>query len=114
MSDRVIDAVSSIPVRIRNTKISSAQLNILTESYTELDSHSDTCVVGKHALIIHDYDRPVNVSGFDKSLGSVNDRRIVSAALAYDRLDNGETIMLIINQAIESQLWRTISFVQCR
>ena len=31
----------------------------------------------------------------------MNGRRIVSAAIAYDRLDNGETIILVINQAIE-------------
>jgi hypothetical protein len=36
----------------------------------ELDSHADTCVVGKDVLIINDFDRPVDVRGYDHSLGS--------------------------------------------
>ena len=40
------------------------------ESRTELDSHADTCVVSsKHALIIHDFNRPVEVYGYDNSVG---------------------------------------------
>ena len=49
---------------------------------TELDSHADTCVVGRNALIIHDYERTVSVNGFTKSLGTVNDKKIVSAVVA--------------------------------
>ena len=35
----------------------------IDESRTEIDSHADTCVIGKHALIVHDFERPVNVVG---------------------------------------------------
>eukprot|EP00978_Attheya_sp_CCMP212_P039979 scaffold213365_cov45-Attheya_sp.AAC.2 len=49
---------------------------------TETDSHANTCVVGKECLVFHDFERPVNVSGFDTSLGGVNDKAVVSAALA--------------------------------
>ena len=31
----------------------------------ELDSHADTCVVGRNVLIINEHTRVVNVSGFD-------------------------------------------------
>ena len=31
----------------------------------ELDSHADTCVVGKNALVIHKHPNIVMVSGFD-------------------------------------------------
>ena len=79
-----------------DVKISS----IITDSFTDLDSHSDTCVVGRNALVIDDYDRTVSVSGFHQSLGTMNDRRIVSAAIAYIRPENGEMIILIVNQAI--------------
>jgi hypothetical protein len=67
---------------------------------TETDSHADTCVVGKECLVFHDFERPVNVCGFDSSLGTVNDRSVVSTALAYDDLTTGEVIILVIHQAI--------------
>ena len=40
------------------------------ETTLELDSHADTCVLGRHALIILDHNRPVTVMGYDESLGS--------------------------------------------
>ena len=39
------------------------------EVWSELDSHADTCVVGKHVLVFQDFDRPVDVIGYDKQLG---------------------------------------------
>jgi hypothetical protein len=36
-----------------------------TEHPTDLDSHSDTCVVRKHALILHTLNKKVNITGFD-------------------------------------------------
>ena len=52
------------------------------ETRTELDSHADTCVVGKNALFVHDYDRKFNVTGYDPSQPTAQSLRIVSAALA--------------------------------
>ena len=39
-----------------------SRLNILR---VELDSHADTCVVGRNALVIHEHPNVVMVSGFD-------------------------------------------------
>ena len=36
----------------------------------ELDSHANTCVLGRHALITLDHNRPVAIMGCDKSLGT--------------------------------------------
>eukprot|EP00957_Ditylum_brightwellii_P138780 10578742-Ditylum_brightwellii.AAC.1 len=72
----------------------------LIESSTELDSHTDTCVVGKNCLIVQEFDRYVSVTGYDPALGSQNERQIITASFAYDCPDNGETTMLIIHQAI--------------
>ena len=69
-------------------------------SRVELDSHADTCVIGKNAMIIYDHRRRVSVTGYDPKAGS-NLYRIVSAAVAYDDPHSGETSILIINQAIE-------------
>jgi hypothetical protein len=71
-----------------------------TEHPTDLDSHADTCVVGKNALIVHLLNKKVNVTGFDPSLGKVKDLDLVSAALAYDCPATGETVILIIHQAV--------------
>ena len=35
----------------------------------ELDSHADTCVLGRDCLVILDYDQPVQVVGYDPALG---------------------------------------------
>jgi hypothetical protein len=40
------------------------------ETTLGLDSHADTCVLGRDALIILDYQRLVNVVGYDESLGT--------------------------------------------
>ena len=66
----------------------------------ELDSHADTCVVGKNAMIVYDHRRRVSVTGYDPKAGSIS-YRIVSAAVAYDDPYSGVTSILIINQAIE-------------
>ena len=72
------------------------------EGRTELDSHADTCIVGSCALVFHEYERRVNVQGYDPKLGIQKDLPIVSAAIAYDSVtEHGcETILLIIHQAI--------------
>jgi hypothetical protein len=70
------------------------------ESRTDLDSHADQCAIGSNALVTHDFDRPINVSGYDPN-GPINrNLRTVSAALAYDDALSGETVILVIHQAI--------------
>jgi hypothetical protein len=69
------------------------------EHPTDLDSHANTCVVGKHALIDHVLDKEVNVTGFDPSQGKVKDLSLVSAALACDCPKTGEVSVLMVHQA---------------
>ena len=40
------------------------------ETKLELDSHADTYVLGGGALIVADFNDPVNVQGYDPSLGT--------------------------------------------
>ncbi len=56
-------------------------------------------MLGCDALIILDYNRPVSVVGYDKSLGSKT-YQTVSGVAAYDDPQTGRTLHLIINQAI--------------
>ncbi len=58
-----------------------------------------TCVLGRDALILLDYGKPVIVKGYDPSLGTKT-YATVSGALAYDDLVTGKVYHLVINQAI--------------
>jgi hypothetical protein len=71
-----------------------------TEHLTILDSHADTCVLGKDALIVHLLNKKVNVTGFHPTLGKVKDLDLISAALAYDCLDTGVTGILMVYRAV--------------
>ena len=66
----------------------------------ELDSHADTCCVGKDALVIYDHDCPVPVSGYDPELGS-RDFKTVSALLEYTHPLTGQIFHLVIHQSIQ-------------
>ena len=65
----------------------------------ELDSHADTSVLGKDALIFLDYNRPVIMEVYDPRLGSA-EYRTIYGAVAYDDPQTGRTLLLVINQAI--------------
>ena len=69
------------------------------ETTLELDSHADTCVLGKYAYIFQDYNRPVYVEAYDPRLGSA-EYRTVSGAVAYTDPATGRTLLLLIHQAI--------------
>jgi hypothetical protein len=71
----------------------------LSKTTLELDSHADTSILGRHALIILDYDRPVTVVGYDESLGT-HVYPTVSGVVAYTDPQTRRTLNLIINQAI--------------
>ena len=73
----------------------------ISQSRTELDSHADTCTIGKNALITHVHNRNVNVHAYDPSMGSQQNMSIVNAAVAYDCPHTGEVLILKINQAIQ-------------
>jgi hypothetical protein len=77
----------------------STKINSIVETTLELNSHTDTCVLGHDALILLDYDRPVIVEGYDPSLYTKT-YATVSRALAYDDPVTGEVNHLVINQAI--------------
>jgi hypothetical protein len=69
------------------------------ETTLELDSHADTCILGRHALITLDHNRPVAVMGYDESLGTKT-YKTVRGVVAYTDLKTERTLRLIINQAI--------------
>ena len=84
---------------IRTMRVNATN-SACVETRTEIDSHADTCVVGDNTLLFQDFDRPVNVTGYDKSTGTKKNCRTVSAAVAYDSPNGGEVIVLVMHQAI--------------
>ena len=57
-------------------------------------------MIGTNALIVHDFDRPINVTGYNPNGPVHKDLRTVTAALAYDDAHSGETVILVVHQAI--------------
>lgn len=70
------------------------------ESRTELDSHADSAVVGRNALILGGPQKTVSVSGFTKSLGIRKKVPIVNAAVLYTCDITGQTSILILHNAL--------------
>ena len=77
----------------------SSKINSNDETTLELDSHADTSVLGRNALMFLDFDRPVCVQGYDPTL-CIKTFATVSGALAYDNPLTGKDFHLVINQAI--------------
>ena len=81
----------------------------------ELDTHADTTVLGKHCLVVQDFNRPVDVLGWDSKLGTIECPK-VTGVVAYDHPTTGQTYMLVFNLAIyaESVENYLICPMQCR
>ena len=69
------------------------------ETTFELDSHADTSVLGNGALIVADFNEPVNVQGYDPSLG-IKTYRTINGAVGYCDPLTGKIFNIVIHQAI--------------
>ena len=69
------------------------------ESRTELDSHANMPVVGRHAYIVAETGRTVDVSPFTPDYEAIT-VPLVDAAIQYDSPYTGETYILIIRNAL--------------
>ena len=61
----------------------------LREHTLDIDTHDNTCVVGRHACTVERHDRVVNISGYDPTKGTSNDLEVVNAAITVDNVDTG-------------------------
>ena len=67
----------------------------------ELDTHADTCVLGRNFVILHYTGRVCDVSPYSSEYASVPDVPIVSGATAaWTDRTTGETYILIIHEAL--------------
>ena len=66
----------------------------VVETRTDLDLHADQCEIGSNALVFHDFDRPINVTGYNPKGPEQSNLRTVYAALAYDNGLTGESDLI--------------------
>ena len=64
---------------------------------TELDSHANMCVLGKHCLLLSELStaRTVRVGAFSDSAGGLNNDPIVDAMLAYNCERTNQVYLLV-------------------
>jgi hypothetical protein len=69
---------------------------------SDLDSHANASVVGMEVITFQDFERPVNVSGYDPKGPVAMALKTVSAGIAYDvpGSGSGRVVVLILHQAI--------------
>ena len=65
----------------------------------ELDTNADTCCVGSECEILHITGK-ADVTGFLETLGKEKEAPIVTAAMAYDDNDSGDTYFLVFHQVL--------------
>jgi hypothetical protein len=67
---------------------------------SDLDSHADAGVVGMEVITFQDFERPVNVSGYDPKGPIAMALKTMSAVMAYDVPGSGRVVILIVHQSI--------------
>ena len=97
-----LSPVSSIDRRmvgqVRHDSVPTPKIPIVGN--IEMDSHADTCVLGKNFIVLNYTNRVTDVYGYSKELGAIRDIPIVTGATAIDDPNTGETIILIVNEAL--------------
>ena len=69
------------------------------ETMLELYSHDDTSILGGGSLVVADFNEPVDVQGYDPSLGTKTHKTITGAVGYFDPV-SGSVYHLVIHQAI--------------
>ena len=67
---------------------------------TELDSHANMCVFGKHSMMISESMKTVNVSNFAAEAGQLNKVPIVDAMVAYDCKRTNQVFLLVARNVL--------------
>ena len=69
------------------------------ETTLELDSRADTSILGGVALVVSDFNEPVNVQGYEPSLGTKT-YKTITGAVGYCDPVSGSIYHFVIHQAI--------------
>ena len=79
---------------------SSVETNPHCSGQTELDSHANMCVFGKHSTVISKSMRTVDVSTFAAEAGQLNKVPIVDAMVAYDCKRTNRVYLLVARNVL--------------
>ena len=85
---------------LRFVNISFLSTHEDTADRCELDSHADTCVAGSNTAVLLYTGEKVSVSPFIGEYQPLPDIPIATVATAWDNPVNGDTILLIVNEAL--------------
>ena len=66
----------------------------------EMDSHADTCVLGKNCIQLHSTGRECDVFPYTDDYDGITDVPIVSGATAWTDQETGETFILVIHESL--------------
>ena len=94
-SDHLLEKINAVST-VASTQSSDGSLI----SATELDSHADSPVVGKNAVILESLNKLVQVSGFSSEIGRPIRVKVVHAAVIYDCDITGESHILVLYNAL--------------
>ena len=84
-------------IRAAKPQISHTSATIgSADPHTELDTHANMCLLGRHAYIFESTGKTCNVSPFMDGLGVAKDVPIVDGAIAYDCPYSRQTYILIL------------------
>jgi hypothetical protein len=67
---------------------------------SDLDSHANASVVEMEVVTFQDFERPVNVSGYDPKGPVAMDLKMVSSGMAYKVPGSGRVVIIIVHQSI--------------
>jgi hypothetical protein len=66
----------------------------------EMDSHADTCVLGKNFIILHSTGRECDVYPYTDSYDGIKGVQIVTGATSWTCQATGETFVLVVHEAL--------------
>ena len=87
-------------LQLANSEVSEGNQCSTADPRSELDSHANMVVLGKHAFVFEKTGRTCNVQPFSKELGIATDVPIVDGAVAYDCPYSHQTSILIVRNAL--------------
>ena len=85
---------------INKTSRTTNDGSIATYGRMELDSHADTIVLGRNAIILQYTSRECDVSPYSDAYEPIRNVPIVTGATAVTSATTGETLILVFNEAI--------------
>ena len=93
--------------RVRSTKVISRASTLENmcpddpiEGNVEMDTHADTCVLGKNFIVLHYTGRVCDVYPYTDTYDGITGVPIVTGATAWTSPETGETFVLVVPESL--------------